>query len=177
VDTAAEKRRAWDRERKRLERMSGGSPVESPVDADSALSVLPSSSNKLEKKERAKSSRGEKLPPDAKPTAEHYEQGLALGFGRDWVDEQFENMRIWARTNEHRAVARKSDWNLTFTGWLRRNANDAKGRNNGKVSTISSACDNLIGKLNAGFGGPAPEERLRSGESEVDARLLAYRRS
>jgi hypothetical protein len=148
VDTAAEKRRAYDRERKRLERLSGGSPVESPVDSDSALSILENSSEKKGKKERAKSSRGEKLPPDAKPTAEHYAQGLDLGFSPQWVDQQFEDMRIWARTNEHRAVARKSDWNLTFTGWLRRNAKDARGQSNGN-GTSNHRADRSAGRATA----------------------------
>lgn len=148
VDTAAEKRRAYDRERKRLERMSGGSPVDSPVDDDSALCILGKKDiSKEEKKERAKSGRGEKLPSDAKPTAEHYEQGLALGFGRDWVDQQFEDMRIWARTNEHRAVARKSDWSLTFTGWMRRNAKEAKARNGN--GTSNPRTDTAAGRATA----------------------------
>lgn len=47
---------------------------------------------------------------------------------------------------------------------------------NGKTGAISSACDSLIDRLNAGFGGPAPEERVRGGESEVNARLLSYGR-
>jgi hypothetical protein len=148
VDTAAEKRRAYDRERKRLERLSGGSPVESPVDDDSALCILGKKDlSKEEKKERAKPGRGEKLPPDAKPTAEHYEQGLALGFGRDWVDQQFEDMRIWARTNEHRAVARKSDWGLTFTGWMRRNAKEARARNGN--GTSNPRTDTAAGRATA----------------------------
>lgn len=132
VDTMAEKRRAYDRERQRLKRLSTGTSTGHPVDGDSALTILENKSQpKTEKKERAKPSRGELLPPDAKPSAEHYAFGVDNGFNRDWVDQQFEDMRIWARTNEHRAVARKSDWNLTFTGWLRRSAGDAKGRGNG----------------------------------------------
>lgn len=132
VDTAAEKRRAYDRERKRLERQSTGVSTGCPVDADSALTTLDNKQEpRSEKKERAKSKRGELLPPDARPTAEHYAFGIDNDFNREWVDQQFEDMRIWARTNEHRAVARKSDWNLTFTGWLRRSAGDAKGRKNG----------------------------------------------
>ena len=47
---------------------------------------------------------------------------------------------------------------------------------NGKTSEISSACDSLIDRLNAGFGGPAPEERIRSAEGEVNARMLAHGR-
>jgi hypothetical protein len=125
VDTAAEKRRAYDRERKRLERESGGNSTGSPPDKDSALSFLENKKNSKEvkKKERA---RGEKLPPDARPTAGHYKFGIENSFDRQWVDRMFEDMRLWARANEHRAVARKSDWNLTFMGWLRRSANQAK---------------------------------------------------
>lgn len=126
VDTAAEKRRAYDRERKRLERESGGNSTGSPPDTESALSSLENNkknSKEVKKKERA---RGEKLPPDAKPTAEHYKFGIENAFDRKWVDRMFEDMRLWARSNEHRAVARKSDWDLTFMGWLRRSANQAK---------------------------------------------------
>jgi hypothetical protein len=46
---------------------------------------------------------------------------------------------------------------------------------NGKNSEVSAACDTLIDRLNAGFGGPPPEERFRGGEGEADARMLAYR--
>ena len=46
-----------------------------------------------------------------------------------------------------------------------------------KTGTFDEAYHNVLDKLNAGFGGPAPEERLRVGAGETDARLLAYRRS
>jgi hypothetical protein len=131
VDAAAEKRRAYDRERQRLKRQSTGFSTGCPVDADSALTILEDSSKKKEKKERAKPVRGERLPPDAKPSAEHYEAAAKEGFTPIWVDHRFQDMRIWADTNAHRAVARKSDWNLTFTGWMRRSIGDAKGTRNG----------------------------------------------
>jgi hypothetical protein len=46
---------------------------------------------------------------------------------------------------------------------------------NGKTVGFDQAYDRVLEKLNAGFGGPAPEERLRAGAGETDARLLAYR--
>lgn len=46
---------------------------------------------------------------------------------------------------------------------------------NAKSGGFDQAYDSILEKLNAGFGGPAPEERLRAGEGETDARLLAYR--
>lgn len=49
------------------------------------------------------------------------------------------------------------------------------GATNAKASPFDAAFDSVLDKLNAGFGRPAPEERIRSGEGEADARLLAYR--
>lgn len=46
---------------------------------------------------------------------------------------------------------------------------------NGKVSSISSACDNLVHLVNAGFGGPTSQDGIRGGADEADARLLPYR--
>jgi hypothetical protein len=122
VDITAEKRRAYDRDRKAEKRKSGGSPVESPVDNESALSFLGSNKNsKEEKKERAGRDRGRKLPVDWKPTEKHFEEGGRLGFSRAAVLSENEDMRLWARSNEHRAIARKANWDLTFSAWLRRN--------------------------------------------------------
>jgi hypothetical protein len=46
---------------------------------------------------------------------------------------------------------------------------------NGKTSSISSACDNLVQLVNAGFGRAAPQDDPGSGANEVDARLLSHR--
>lgn len=108
VDLVAEKRRAYDRQRKRN---SGGIPVESGGIPESASSL---------KKEKKK--RGEKLPPEWTPSEVHFKQASELGHDSVWLKSQAEDMRLWARANEHRAVARKLDWDLTFTTWIRRNA-------------------------------------------------------
>ena len=46
-----------------------------------------------------------------------------------------------------------------------------------KTGGFDAAYDSVLEKLNTGFGRPAQEEHLRSGEGEADARLLAYRGS
>ncbi|HEX2653540.1 MAG TPA: hypothetical protein VHN11_07810 [Xanthobacteraceae bacterium] len=48
---------------------------------------------------------------------------------------------------------------------------------NGKTGQFDAAFDNVLDRLNAGFGQSTSEERFCSGESEADVGLLAYRRS
>lgn len=66
--------------------------------------------------------RGERLPADWTPTARH--RSLAESLGRDerWMNGCADDMRDWAKANGHRQVTRKSDWDATFSGWLRREA-------------------------------------------------------
>ncbi len=106
--------------------------VTSPV-TNCSLSYLPSleSKDKEERKEERKKGRGvgKPIPEDWSPNQDHLAAGTALGFSPTQVSEQAEDMRLWAQSNVHRAVARKSDWDKTFMGWLRRNrpkASDAK---------------------------------------------------
>jgi Ni/Co efflux regulator RcnB len=134
-DRMAEKRRAWDRKRKRR---STGIPPAPPVPPDppdlgqfppeteswhdsctlSFLSSTSEESKKESKKER--SSCGSRIPPDWKPTDRHYRDGSKLGYQREQVDGFAETMRLWAEANAHRPVARKLDWDKTFSGWMRR---------------------------------------------------------
>jgi len=124
VDKATEKRRAYDRERKAKQRehdrKSGGSPVEVGGSPETASSL--SNNKQIQPIEKEKKKRGEKLPPDWQPKLEHDRQSVELGHDHRWMLVQAEDMRLWARANEHRAVARKLDWDLTFTSWMRRNA-------------------------------------------------------
>ena len=126
VDTAAEKRRAYDRERKAKKRNSGGKSGGIPPDPENALSLTSSpntQSIKEGKKERLpvrRKSTGIPLPEDWAPSEKHY--ALASEFNRTHaeVDAKAEEVRLWARANEHRAVARKSNWDAMFSGCLRR---------------------------------------------------------
>jgi hypothetical protein len=48
---------------------------------------------------------------------------------------------------------------------------------NAKAGGYDEAYDRVLAKLNAGFAGGLPEERIRPEPGETDARLLPYRRS
>lgn len=121
VDAAAEKRRAWDREYRRNRQKDRVESGGNRVDDESALSSTSSPQSKNSKEGKKERGRGEKLPPDWQPNARHVATGAELGYTHDGVLEQAEDLRLWARSNEHRAIARKSDWDLTFMTWLRRN--------------------------------------------------------
>ncbi len=99
---------------------------------------------------------GHRLPDDWRPTEKHYAEGLKLGYTRQGVDDQWEDMRLWARSNEHRAVARKTNWELTISGWLRRNKPKTNGNGNGKL-TVHQAAANLSARLRA-LDEPAPSD-------------------
>lgn len=127
VDEAAERRRAYDRERKRKQKHSGGIPVETPRNSENAISSSVSTDSEL-KKEKKERKRGEKLSAEFRPSESHYLEGEKIGLSRAQVDGLCEDMRIWAGANEHRQVARKSNWDLTLLGWIRRQARDVRGR-------------------------------------------------
>lgn len=110
VDTAAEKRRAYDRERKKKERESGGSPVESGGSPEKALTL-----KKDNKRVRAAK---HPCPPDWMPNDEHYRKAAELNISRAAVDAKAVDMRLWAGSTG----ALKVDWDLTFHGFLRRDA-------------------------------------------------------
>jgi hypothetical protein len=126
VDTAAEKRRAYDRDRKAEMRKSGGKSGGIPPEQSIALtSLLPEDPQKENKKEEKKEEATRRktgcvLPDTWQPSEGHYAEGTSLGHHSSEVDNLAGAMRIWSKTNAHRAVARKSDWDLTFTGWMQR---------------------------------------------------------
>jgi hypothetical protein len=108
VDEMAEKRRAYDRERKRK---STGIPPDSTGTPQEAL-ILKKDNNKKEKKVRAAK---HPLPPEFHPSEDHFAYGAKRGYSRDGVLDKFEDMRIWAGSSG----AVKSDWGLTLLGFLR----------------------------------------------------------
>lgn len=136
VDAAAEKRRAYDRERKAVNReilrKSGGSPVE----VLESLSPSKETQEIKPKKEEGRKSpptlkSGHILPDDWKPNEHHYQLGIDLGRQHHDVDDKAEEVRLWAKSNEHRAIARKSNWDAMFTGCLRRDWAKQNGATNG----------------------------------------------
>jgi hypothetical protein len=65
---------------------------------------------------------------------------------------------------------------LNQNRWEDQPAPTTLGPKNGPSQQISTACDGLIDKLNAGFGGATSQEHSSGGTHEIDARLLAYGR-
>ena len=70
--------------------------------------------------EKSEKSRGATLPDDWSPKDRHFSLAEELGGDEAFVRKQAEAMRDWALGNQNRQVARKSDWDRTFNGWLRR---------------------------------------------------------
>jgi hypothetical protein len=82
--------------------------------------------NKKEKESGAIApSRKHQIPKDWAPSENHFSQAARLGFGARDVEGMAEDMRIWAGANG----SLKKDWDLTFSGWMRRQ-NKPEYRNN-----------------------------------------------
>lgn len=174
VDEAAERRRAYDRDRKQRQRdekrKSGGSPVEVPRTSATVL-TLPTTSIDSEVKEGKKvRARKHPLPPDWTPKPTHFEAAAKLGILRPAVLGKAEDMKIWAGSTG----ALKVDWDLTFHGFLRRDAEKlaAQGKPNGK--SVIAAADALVEHMRQWEKGDGPDmlEDLRGGAGPADVRVL-----
>lgn len=140
VDAAAERRRAFDRERKAAKANSTGKSTGIPPDDDSALSVSSSPEiKKEEKKERAKRDRGHVCPDDMLPSESHYGAGARQNISRPRVDACCGAMKLWSKSNSNRAVARKVDWNAALFGWIEREAERTAGKPNGNAISLADA--------------------------------------
>ena len=149
VDAAAERRRIYDRDRKRESRRksadSGGIPVESPRTSKSGL-LLTSLSKEEEGSKESKKVRARKhqLPVDWWPNDKHFEAAERLHIPHAAVFEKAEDMRLWARGSG----AVKADWDATFHGFLRRDAR--RGYQNGQDKSVLGAIDRLEERLKGG---------------------------
>lgn len=132
VDETAARRRENDRERQRIIRRQSAESAENPQMSENALtsSSFPSEEKIQDqgKKERAKSNRGVALSADWNPSDVHFDEGVKLGLDHRAVSSMADDMRLWAGANSNRPVGRKSNWDMAFSGWMRRAAKDARGR-------------------------------------------------
>jgi hypothetical protein len=123
---------------------------------DASLSSLTKSNleSKEEKKERK---RPATIPPDWQPSPRTVAIALGYGFTESEINETAEDLRLWAQSNAHRSVARKSDWDATLLTWLRkkRKVRDEADRN--RKPTMADA----LGKLREA------EESIRRGDGGV----------
>lgn len=63
---------------------------------------------------------GTTIPVDWRVSQPLYEYGAKLGLTADHTTSMAEDMKLWARANANRSVARKLDWDAAFQGWMRR---------------------------------------------------------
>jgi hypothetical protein len=150
--SAHEKRKEYDRERKRKERMSTGIPPDSTGHADTALTLssLKDNSIKKEKKVRARKS---ELSTDWAPSDNHFSSAEKLGIPRAAVLNKAEDMRLWAKSTG----AVKVDWDATFHGFLRRDAHKLTG------ATYAKPPNGLAGALARLRDDIAADERSQEG--------------
>ncbi len=121
-DNAAEKRRAYDRERKRKS-------AEVPIDAST---LLPSSlSDSQEKKEGVVGrARGTRLPTDWLPSDEDFQFAVDLVGGQRAGQEVPKFKDYWQARAGPGGV--KLDWHATWRVWIRRAA-ESGGKSNGSI--------------------------------------------
>lgn len=106
VDSAAEKRRAYDRARKAKPTNSTGVSTGIPPECKTPLTI--------EKKERG---RGERIPPEWKPSPPDLEFALSKGMPRPRIDNEAERFRnYW--TAKAGKTATKLDWSATWRNWV-----------------------------------------------------------
>jgi hypothetical protein len=110
VEARLQKIRAYDRNRKRL---SSGIPAEFQRNDETALTLK--EVNKKEKKVRATK---HPLPAEWKPNEKHFAAAEEMKIPEAAVLSKAEDLRIWAGSTG----ALKADWDLTFHGFLRRDA-------------------------------------------------------
>lgn len=106
VDTAAEKRREYDRNRKREKRNSTGHPPDSTGVPNSPLS---SSINRK---------RGERLPPDWTPDESLRAFAKELGWSDSQIDSEAANFRDYWIAKPGSGGC-KLDWSATWRKWVR----------------------------------------------------------
>lgn len=124
---------------------------------------------KEEKKVRApRRAPASPLPADWQPTQSHFDAAEKLKIPIAAVLSKAEDMRIWAKSSG----AIKADWDATFHGFLRRDAEKLSGNANGK-RTVQQAASDLHDRMRL-FDEPPPGD-LRDGAGEIDVRLLPAR--
>jgi hypothetical protein len=110
VDVSAEKRRAYDRERKRAKKHSGGIPVEIPRNSNVVL-YSKNNTTSLEKESRG---RGSRIPPEYEPDLE---VGLSMGMSRKRAETQALKFKNYWMAKSGRD-ATKVDWDKTWENWV-----------------------------------------------------------
>lgn len=130
VDTTADKRRAYDRDRKAREReihrTSGGNPRTSE---NASLSKESKKEEKEEREEPKRNVRGHRLPDDWAPEEADW-QAAKAAVGSERAFAELAKFRDhWKQQPGSKGV--KLDWNAAWRNWIRRAAEYSGGRPTG----------------------------------------------
>jgi hypothetical protein len=87
-----------------------------PVYTASSLEEEENKNKKENENGASAPSRAHQIPKDWVPTENHFSQADKLGFGARQVADMAEDMRLWAGAKG----AIKVNWDLAFSGWMRR---------------------------------------------------------
>lgn len=120
--------------------LKNNKPTPKSEEKDKIASYLPSLtlSSELEPQKERKKKRGENLPNGWKPRDQERLYGRTVRhLSETEIDAAAEKMKRWALANAHRAVAKKSDWDVTFRNWLDRDA-DQKAERVRPAATVDS---------------------------------------
>jgi hypothetical protein len=115
VETALDKRRAWDRERKRK---STGIPVET--------GGIPETAYISKDSKKVSNRRGSRIPVEWLPSSDGHNFALHEGFSVSEIDREVQKFRdYW--TAKAGAGGTKLDWDATWRQWVRNSA-DRSGK-------------------------------------------------
>jgi hypothetical protein len=167
VDETAERRRAKDRDRKRLLRGIPQTSAEIGGIPETAL-TLSSSTNSVVKKEKKVRARKQPLSADFQPKQSHYEAAAKFGKPPQFVRDKFEDMRIWALSKGEL----RDNWDMTLHGFIRRDAKK-DGSNGRQPGNIIQAADHLVSTIRSFDAGPGDTDEIRSGAGAAPVRLLS----
>lgn len=144
VDRMAEKRRAWDRERKQRKLLSTGIPPEStgqPVYNTSLTSIDTKEVVKKEKKDII--TRRIPIPPEFHPKPSHFKKAKDLALPDQYVWDQLEAMRNWAEAHGKRMI----DWDAQLHTFLRTGIKDRNGASSNGFHAKPNDFKTALGKL------------------------------
>jgi hypothetical protein len=133
------------------------------------VSETPPETEQIQNRERvAKApSRAHQIPKDWVPTENHFSQADKLGFGARQVADMAEDMRLWAGAKG----AVKVNWDLAFSGWMRRQDRPQNGHappRNGATGLKAP----LQFKPDVEIVKPPPEDRERQLQRLMKARAM-----
>lgn len=164
ADETAERRRAKDRDRKRLLRGNPRTSADIPRNSTTALNLTSSPSKDSEVQKEGKKVRARKsfLSAEFQPKSAHFEAAEKLNYPnpRQAVFDKTEDMKVWA----HGKGEARADWDATLHGFLRRDASKSNTGHHNAKSGIIDAADRAIESLRqretadsgTGFGGAPP---------------------